>query len=199
MINNYVTITSSWHPLRFFSNSPPPLTQWTPQQPISYRHIPQTLALSTRCLFSGSIRTQRSDASLRFGRSFRLTSAPSRTVNKWLLFFSFVVFFFSPPPLLLLLVTWPQQWQRSSPYQPVQRNVKWSASLNQFGTLSSTSVICRELDSSIPPGRQLRSRIIARQPLRFYPFVLLFWPVQLISDFPQQRCHSILPSDFRRV
>ena len=119
--------------------------------------------------------------------------------KEMVLFFYFVVFFLSPPPFLLLLVTWPQRWQRISPYQPVQRNVKRSASLNQFGTLSSTSVICRELDSSISPGRQLRSRIIARQPLRFYPFVLVFWPVQLISDFPQQRCHSILPSDFRRV
>jgi len=60
MINNYVStqfLYSStfsrvtWHLHRFFSNSPPPQLQWTPQLTITYRHISLILALSTRCFF----------------------------------------------------------------------------------------------------------------------------------------------------
>ena len=163
----------TWHLQRFFSNSLPPPTQWTPQQTILFGHIPLPLALSTRCLFSGRIRTQRLDASLRFGRLFRLTLATSRTVKQWLLFFSCRILSLTSP-LLLLLAIWPQRWLRLSLCQPIQRNVKRSVSLNQFGTLSSISVIFRELDSSIPPGRQLRSRIIAQRTLRLSPLSLDF-------------------------
>ena len=111
--------------------------------------------------------------------------------RKGLVVILFVIFFLCPLTLLLLLIILPQWWWYISPCQPVQWNVKRSASWNRFVTLSLTSVTFKLLDSWIPPGKQLWFQPIATRTLRSSPFDTPSRKVPLTSAFPRQPCHSV--------